>query len=185
MACNLFPNFYSALAISIIARCHHTELQPDVCIQHLPDVWYPHVMHKYFRCQIQYEAVTRHCYTNKLIKLRHILQILLVTVYISRNQDANKCKVQFVYTRLLNSIELLSGVSRVVYGHSPISARSQWMLHWWRADSSSTRELFPCTHPSTPSTRLGRPLVPFFKSFGMTWPGIEPCPPALNQLGTI
>jgi len=103
MACNLFPNFYSALAISIIARCHHTELQPDVCIQHLPDVWYPHVMHKYFRCPIQYEAVTRHCYTNKLIKLRHILQILLVTVYISRNQDANKCKVQF---RVYSVIEL-------------------------------------------------------------------------------
>ena len=25
---------------------------------------------------------------------------------------------------------------------------SQWMLYWWRISDSTTRELFPCTHPA-------------------------------------
>jgi len=33
-------------------------------------------------------------------------------------------------------------------------------------------ELFPCTHPSTPSTRLDRSQVPFFKS--LVWPTVNP-----------
>jgi len=36
---------------------------------------------------------------------------------------------------------------------------SQWMLRWWRVNGSTARELFSCTHPSTPNERLDRPLV--------------------------
>jgi len=48
---------------------------------------------------------------------------------------------------------------------------SHWMLHWWRVNGSTARGTLPCTHPSTPSTRLGRPQVPFFKS--SVWPRRE------------
>jgi len=37
------------------------------------------------------------------------------------------------------------------------------VLHWWRVNASHAREPSPCTHPLTPSTRLGKPQVPFFK----------------------
>jgi len=37
------------------------------------------------------------------------------------------------------------------------------MLHWW-VKGRTTRKLFPWTHPLTPSTRLDRPQVSFFKS---------------------
>ena len=47
---------------------------------------------------------------------------------------------------------------------------SQWMLHWWRANGSATREPLPCTHPSTPRTNLDS---------GMSRPGIEPYLPGL------
>jgi len=36
----------------------------------------------------------------------------------------------------------------------------QCMLHWWRVNRSTARELFPCAQPLTPSTKLGRPQVP-------------------------
>jgi len=36
--------------------------------------------------------------------------------------------------------------------------------HWCRVNGSTSREPLPCTHPSTPSTRLYHPQVPFFKS---------------------
>ena len=40
---------------------------------------------------------------------------------------------------------------------------SQWVLHWWQPNGSTTRELFACTHPLTPSTSLDKSQVPFFK----------------------
>jgi len=46
-----------------------------------------------------------------------------------------------------------------------------WMLHWWRVSGSTARELFPCTHQSTPSTRVDTPQVPFIKS--SVWPDRE------------
>jgi len=46
----------------------------------------------------------------------------------------------------------------------------------------TARELFPCTHPLTPSTRLDKPQAPFFKSLVMTWPGIESSLPTFVRL---
>ena len=63
---------------------------------------------------------------------------------------------------------------------------SQWMLHWWRDNDSTARELFLCTRPSTSSTRPDRPQVSIFK-FSM-WPDWESNPTCqhlwrvLNQL---
>jgi len=46
---------------------------------------------------------------------------------------------------------------------------SQWILHRWRVNAgTTTRELFPCKHPSTPSTRLEKPQRSVFQVFGMT-----------------
>ena len=62
--------------------------------------------------------------------------------------------IQFSYTRF----STLCGVSRRVCGAhlrllAPWATRllSQWMLHWWRINVSTARQLFPCTLPLTPS----------------------------------
>jgi len=62
---------------------------------------------------------------------------------------------------------------------------SQWIMHWWRVHGRIEREQFPCTHPSTPSTRLDRPHVPFIKSLEWPWvsdPGYQVWWRVLNQL---
>jgi len=58
------------------------------------------------------------------------------------------------------------------WSEAPISAYLPWatqllsqcMLHWWQVNGSTARELFPCTRPSTLSTRLDRSQVTFSKS---------------------
>jgi len=52
-----------------------------------------------------------------------------------------------------------------IHGLAPWIPRllSQWMRYWWRVNGGTARELFPCTHPSGPSTRLERPQVQFFR----------------------
>jgi len=50
---------------------------------------------------------------------------------------------------------------------------------WWRVNVSSARDLLPCTHTSTPSTRLGRSQVTISSHRCMTRPGIEPSLPYL------
>ena len=55
---------------------------------------------------------------------------------------------------------------------------SQLMWHWWRVNGSTASQPFPCTHQSTPSTRLDWPQEPFFKS--SVWPDRESNP--TNQL---
>jgi len=81
-----------------------------------------------------------------------------------------KFSVQFRCTRFFTSF----GVSPVFCGThlrllEPTTwLHSQWMLHWWRVSGSTARELFPCIHPLTPSTRLDKLQVPFVKS--SVWP---------------
>ena len=70
----------------------------------------------------------------------------------------------------LCSLSIRFQVSRVVcggrlclicaVGHAAVS---QWMLHWWQSNDSTTRETFPCTHPFS-GTRQGRSRAPFAES---------------------
>jgi len=71
-----------------------------------------------------------------------------------------------IYTRCLWSFRSVTSCLWVT--GRPSALASQWMLHWWRVIGSTVRELFPCTQPSTPSTRLDRPLVPLCES--SAWP---------------
>jgi len=71
------------------------------------------------------------------------------------------------------------GVSLVVCGR-PISAclrhgryAAAFTVMLWRVNGSAAREPLPCTHPSTPNTRLDTLQEPLL-AFGMTRPGIEP-----------
>ena len=80
----------------------------------------------------------------------------------------------------LNSLCTPFGVSWVVCGPlSPLTLRrkfmrlhSQWMLRWWRVNSNTAREAFPCTHPFIVDTEhkvgqvASRPTV--FQVLGMT-----------------
>ena len=85
--------------------------------------------------------------------------------------------VNFVYTQFLysfrsftSSLQCTSPLACAA-GHAPAFTVN---AHWWRVSGSTARELFPCTLPSTLSTRLERPQVSFFKF--SAWPDRESNP---------
>jgi len=99
-------------------------------------------------------------------------------VLTKRSRNCLNCSVSFIL-----GFSTPFGVPRVVFGgHFRLLApwvtrlRSQWMLHWWRVNASTARELFPCTHQpiNAKHYRLGRPQVRFFKS--SVWPDQESNP---------
>ena len=78
-------------------------------------------------------------------------------------QERAYCSVQFRYS-------LLYSLSASGLHPSPLSCTFGQVAAF--NVNAALVELFPCTHPSTPSTRLDRSQVPFFKS--LVWPTVNP-----------
>jgi len=69
---------------------------------------------------------------------------------------------------------VISGLWRPSHRYFATQLLSQWILHWWRASGSTIRLAWTVSlhSSSSPSTRLDRAQVPFFKS--SVRPGGEP-----------